>query len=478
MRATTTVIILAILMAAPLAAAGFGIESLNAPAPAPANAADPVVPYAFRNWVTGTEELQRLAKENPDVARLHSIGKSVRGLDLWVMEITNFQSNDPPLESRPVMWFDGNTHGNEQLGGELAFEVVNFLLTERETNDTADWLVKNRRVFVLPIVNPDGNLQDSRFNGRGVNINRNWPTGWGGVGTGIGGNDPGAYPASEPETTAIIRFIEAMPQKPDYFQSFHTGIVLWLYPWGYKEDLPADEQMFRRTCEEAFPGDERCGPTYTTIYPASGIAVDWGYDAFGASSWTYEVSDTQFDPASLVPIRDQLSEAWQGTMHALVNIEKYGAHLVLDGLRITPLDGGRHEVRATVLNDGYGDLEWADIGLAVAGSRAPTGMRIANLAAGETREITVVVERVEPVVNGTLDVHLTYPKRVWRQPMANDVIVLPLAPGAGLALAEGVLDDLSVTYGDLVGENLLPAPGVGFLVGMLVALGVVLRRRR
>jgi len=46
---------------------------------------------------------------------------------------------------------------------------------------TATWIVDNRHTLPTPMVNPDGNHQNSRWNGELVKINRDVPAGWAGV---------------------------------------------------------------------------------------------------------------------------------------------------------------------------------------------------------------------------------------------------------------------------------------------------------
>ena len=40
--------------------------------------------------------LHELAREHPDLVRLHSIGKSHEGRDIWLAEVTAFATGEPP----------------------------------------------------------------------------------------------------------------------------------------------------------------------------------------------------------------------------------------------------------------------------------------------------------------------------------------------------------------------------------------------
>lgn len=74
-------------------------------------------------------------------------------------------------------------------------------------------------LWVIPIYNPDGWAQHTRKNGRGVDLNRNFPTGWADL---DGNYESGSGPASEPETRAVMKFLTEF--KPRRIVSFHQPL--------------------------------------------------------------------------------------------------------------------------------------------------------------------------------------------------------------------------------------------------------------
>jgi protein MpaA len=79
------------------------------------------------------------------------------------------------------------------------------------------------QLWVIPTVNPDGVRHHSRKNARGVDLNRNFPFRWHDGVPHSSGYYPGPRPASEPETQAVMAFIERI--QPDLSIWYHQ-------PWG------------------------------------------------------------------------------------------------------------------------------------------------------------------------------------------------------------------------------------------------------
>ena len=128
----------------------------------------------------------------------------------------------------------------------------------------------------------------------GLDMNRNFPAGWG---TGVTGS--GDHPMSEPEIDALVRAISARPNICGY-NAYHTSGGFLLRPSSTKPDSqlpPEDVWTFGRMAA-------RC--TELTSYPAhsvfedltwdksdtmSGAADDWAYEHLGVFSWTTEFWD-------------------------------------------------------------------------------------------------------------------------------------------------------------------------------------------
>jgi len=117
------------------------------------------VPYDYNRWpyplyAEVTQKLQSLAKRYPKLARLHNIGKSGQGRDLWVIEISNFDKG--PSDGKPALWADGNIHAGEVTGRQLLMYFAEQLLLSYGKDPKMTALVDDRVYYIMPILDVDG----------------------------------------------------------------------------------------------------------------------------------------------------------------------------------------------------------------------------------------------------------------------------------------------------------------------------------
>jgi len=106
--------------------------------------------YDHRDLTVALKELQ---KAYPELMKLESIGKSYQGREIWAVII-----NDPatgPAEKKPGFYMDGNIHGNEIQGTEVALYTIYYLLKNYGKLAFVDQLLKDRAFYIVPTMNPD-----------------------------------------------------------------------------------------------------------------------------------------------------------------------------------------------------------------------------------------------------------------------------------------------------------------------------------
>lgn len=107
---------------------------------------------------THYEELQRLfhtlVEKYPHLARVFSIGKSVEGRDLLVLEISENVNHRSPGE--PMVKYVANMHGDEAVGRQLLIILGQYLLDEYGKDKRITKLVNQTDIYLMPSMNPDG----------------------------------------------------------------------------------------------------------------------------------------------------------------------------------------------------------------------------------------------------------------------------------------------------------------------------------
>ncbi|HKC64910.1 MAG TPA: DUF2817 domain-containing protein [Pyrinomonadaceae bacterium] len=144
-----------------------------------------------------------------------TIGKSVKGHDITAMIYGKGKKR--------VLVF-GGIHGDEENTTVVARSLAVHLNTET--------LPQNLTVIIVPDVNPDGLLAQTRVNANGVDINRNFPSKTWRADYTEQRRFPGLKPSSEPETRAVLDLLERYP--PDLVVTLHAamGCVNWDGPQG------------------------------------------------------------------------------------------------------------------------------------------------------------------------------------------------------------------------------------------------------
>ncbi|MCY7395688.1 MAG: DUF2817 domain-containing protein [Nocardioides sp.] len=144
------------------------------------------------------------APERPRGAVVESevIGRSVQGRPIRAWHL-----GEPGRRGVPRVVLISTMHGNEGATRQV-------LATLRDGPR-----ITGVDLWVVPVHNPDGLAAGTRRNARGVDLNRNFPYEWVDL---DGRYESGPGPASEPETRAMMAFLDRVD--PDRVLSFHQPL--------------------------------------------------------------------------------------------------------------------------------------------------------------------------------------------------------------------------------------------------------------
>lgn len=96
----------------------------------------------------------RMAKDNPTLAKVHSLGMSTEGRDLAVLEISRNVGHRALM--MPMFKFVANMHGDETIGRQLLIYLAQYLLENYGIIPEVTDLVDTTDIYLMPSMNPDG----------------------------------------------------------------------------------------------------------------------------------------------------------------------------------------------------------------------------------------------------------------------------------------------------------------------------------
>lgn len=99
------------------------------------------------------ETVKKLNKAYPELTELHSLGKTVEGRDIWMLQINNSKTGDDL--SKPGIYVDGTIHGNEVQATEVCLYLAWYLLDSYGENEMITDLVDSRAFYIVPVMNVD-----------------------------------------------------------------------------------------------------------------------------------------------------------------------------------------------------------------------------------------------------------------------------------------------------------------------------------
>jgi hypothetical protein len=103
-------------------------------------------------------ETEQILKEfhalHPGLSELYSIGESLEGRKLWVMEVTAEATG--PASEKPALYLDGGIHSGELTGSQVALYTLGQLLNGYGRDPEITGLLETHAFYIRPKFNPDG----------------------------------------------------------------------------------------------------------------------------------------------------------------------------------------------------------------------------------------------------------------------------------------------------------------------------------
>jgi len=310
-------------------------------------------------WHTYTEmvdEINLLHAQFPNLTTApFSIGTTGQGRTIWCIKVSD---NPDVQEDEPEVLFDGMIHAREIMTVEGILHFIRYLCENYTTDPAMKFLVDNRQVYFVPILNVDGFVYNEQTNPNGggmwrknrrantggcygVDNNRNFPFEWVGSGS---SPDPcsetyrGPSAGSEPENQAIMNLINS--HHFITWQSYHSVAGLVLFPWGYTSAHTEDDALFRQIgAVMAAASGYAVGQAPELLYSVNGGSFDWGYGATNEHpkimSFTTEFGGSDFWPNPSE--RDGLIA--ENLYSNIYLCQIAGAYLELQSIAVTGGDG-------------------------------------------------------------------------------------------------------------------------------------------
>lgn len=354
------------LAAGPVNALGFGYGSMG----------------GYYTYAEVLRQLDTMRLQYPSlISQRDSIGRTAEGRALWTVKISDNPAINEPEE--PEVLYTALHHAREPEGMMTLLYYMWWLLENYSSNPEASYLVNNRQMWFIPVVNPDGYVYNQttypggggmwrknrslNSGSYGVDLNRNYGPSvmWNAPNGGSSTYPPddtyrGPSAFSEYEIHAIDLFMRAHQFKTCL--NYHTYGNYLVYPWGYLSQESGDSLTYREWAYEmTFDNHFTSGTDQQTVaYSTRGGSDDY---MFGDTtkpvtySVTPEVGITGFWPSTgeILPL------ATQNLRQNILFSRVAGQYTALRSYRIQdaggngfPDRGESFDILATVRNRGLG----------------------------------------------------------------------------------------------------------------------------
>ncbi len=108
----------------------------------------------YHDYAGLSSALKQLAQQNPEVMQLTSIGKTGKGRDIWMLQVSGTKGPDPL--SKQALLIVGNAEGDHVIGSEVALGIAGYLAQNYGQDEEVTRVLDSRTFYIVPRLNPDG----------------------------------------------------------------------------------------------------------------------------------------------------------------------------------------------------------------------------------------------------------------------------------------------------------------------------------
>ncbi len=256
---------------------------------------------AYRTPAEFYNEIDSLKDRHSKIFKIVEIGRSVKNKPILAIKITSSKKKSPKILYTSLF------HAMEYIGVETSIGIINKIVNTYSEDDYVNYLLSNRELWFVPVVNPDGyeraialleknEKSYTRRNENNVDLNRNFSVGyWWKLANPFGGLYAGDHPFSEPETNALKLLVEEGNFKGAI--AFHSfGNVIYM-PFFYTFKKPKDYKAFIKIAKGM--RDRQRYKKYLILRGAFGLFhygdfIDWLYVKHKVFAFLFEIGFPQF----------------------------------------------------------------------------------------------------------------------------------------------------------------------------------------
>ena len=381
------------------------------------------------------------------------IGKTIEGRTVYSVKI----SDNPDIdEEEPEVLYTALIHAREPESMMQMLYFMFYLLENYGTDPEATYLVDNRELYFIPVINPDGyvynqtispkgggmwrkNRKNNGSGSFGIDLNRNFgpsyywnaPNG----GSSLDAADEtyrGVSPFSEPETENIANFV--IGRKIKNALNYHTYSNLLIYPYGALEKETPDSLIFREFATDMTKLNHyTTGTDQSTVgYSTRGNSDDFMYDGdtsligkifamtpeVGNSTDGFWPAESRIFPLAEENLFPNLYFAWVGGGYVSLVNYSFDREVFMPGDSIN--------LTAVLRNKGLGDA--SNINLAISSDPSKVGSAtelstIATLKSRESFDVNAMLV-LNPALKNGENIKIVLSTTLDNVPMAVDTVSL------------------------------------------------------